>query len=77
MPACGIVVSFILWSALTWCAVCAGTAEESGTLSALTLDLSASLTFVGLAATAVGLWVAGRCPEDREWDRSSSDSAAE
>ena len=47
--ACGVVASFLLWSALTWCAVCASSAEDSSTLSAMTLDLSASLTFIGLA----------------------------
>ncbi len=74
--ACGVVASFLLWSALTWCAVCASSAEDSSTLSSMTLDLSASLTFIGLAATAAGLWVAGRSPEDDEVDRSS-DSAIE
>ena len=75
--ACGVVASFVLWSALTWCAVCASSAEDSGTLSVMTLDLSASLTFIGLAATAVGLWVATRSPEDREIDRSPLESAVE
>ena len=73
----GVVASFVLWSALTWCAVCASSAEDSGSVSVMTLDLSASLTFIGLTATAVGLWVSTRSPEDREIDRSTLESAME
>lgn len=73
VPACGVVASFVLWSALTWCAICASPSEDSGTFSVMMLDLSASLTFVGLAATAVGFWVASRSPDDGEIDQSSVD----
>ena len=65
-PAFGVFTSFILWSALTWCAVSANTTEDCSTLSAMAIDVSAGLTFFGLVAIAVGEWVISRSPDDRE-----------
>ena len=65
-PAFGVVTSFILWSALTWCAVSANTNEGGSTLAAMAIDVSATLTFFGLVAIAAGVWVTSRSPDDRE-----------